>query len=237
MITIADFWAMADEARLETEYRADQNLQFLSQVTPQALKEICLQYRFFTQDFPSNLGLLISKMPKGTFKTLLGEILHEELGSGHPEAAHIELYDGFLVSLGINNQALDNSIHPENAVILSEITGLVQSMPATYGVGLVGMGGECLCQIYLATMYEYLMANPYIQASKDQLNWTFWDFHVGEADIIHRQKVRQAINDLVESQPGSLPYLVNGYQTAKANWDRFWQHSFQFAMNNVVVGV
>ena len=51
-----------------------------------------------------------------------------------------------------------------------------------YGVGLRGMGGECVCQ-YLSRFYEHLMKNRYIQERKQQIDWRFWDLHVGEHNI------------------------------------------------------
>lgn len=221
---------MADEFRLETQYQADKKLNFLSSASLEHLQQICLQYRFFTQEFSSNLGLLISKMPPGYFKTLLGEILHEELGEGNPEKAHISLYDYFLDSIGTTKETLEISILPENAVLLEEIRGLLLSMPAAYGIGLVGMGGECLCQIYLSQMHKRLLENPFIQQNKPNLAWTFWDFHTGEADIIHRQKVRAAIGDFVDQDPMNVEYLTSGYLRAKASWDQFWANNFRIAM-------
>lgn len=232
MMTCEQFWALADETRLMTEYRIDEKLNFLENVSLETLQQICLQYRYFTQDFPDNLGILISKLPQGEFKSLLGEILHEELGEGDTKGAHLRLYDQFLLSIGIDEAELENSIHPENQIILQEIQDLVKENSGIYGIGMVGMGGECLCQIYLATMYDYLLKNPYIQANKDQINWDFWTFHAGEADVIHRQKVRKAINDVVSSVPSSIDDLAAAYLKAKNNWDQFWNNNFNFSMRN-----
>ena len=230
MLNVKEFWNIADETRLETEYRVDEKLQFLQTASLEALQKICLQYRYFTKEFPDNLGVLLSKVPHGNFKSLIGEIVSEELGEGNPERAHLRLYDNFLVSIGISKDVLESSLYDNNENLLSEISQLTLTQSKTYGIGLVGMGGECLCQIYLSNMYDNLVKNPYIQKHKKSIDWEFWNFHVGEADIIHRQKVRQAINEVVNEDESSVNDLASGYLKAKHNWDTFWHNNYEIAM-------
>jgi len=45
-------------------------------------------------------------MPFGKLKSILAEILNDELGNGNSKAAHPILYDNFLKSLGIKNEEL-----------------------------------------------------------------------------------------------------------------------------------
>lgn len=154
MLSLDAFWNIADETRLETEYKVDKKLKFLQSASHEDLQNICLQYRYFTQDFPNNLAVLLAKTPQGNFKSLIGEIVSEELGEGNPERAHLRLYDNFLVSIGIPENILEKSLYPENATLLNEISQLTFRQSQAYGIGLVGMGGECLCQIYLSNMYD-----------------------------------------------------------------------------------
>ena len=235
MLSLDAFWSLADETRLETEYRVDKKLKFLQTASLESLQKICLQYRYFTKEFPDNLAVLLSKIPHGNFKSLIGKIVSEELGEGNPERAHLRLYDNFLVSIGITENVLEDSLYPDNASLLNEISQLTLSRSKTYGIGLVGMGGECLCQIYLSNMYDNLVKNPYIQNNKKSIDWGFWDFHTGEADVIHRQKVRQAINEIVDADPLSVNDLASGYQKAKHNWDTFWSNNYKIAMVKRVV--
>lgn len=235
MLSLDAFWNIADETRLETEYKVDKKLEFLQSASHEALQNICLQYRYFTKDFPDNLAVLLAKTPQGNFKSLIGEIVSEELGEGNPERAHLRLYDNFLVSIGIPENILEKSLYPENATLLNEISQLTFRQSQAYGIGLVGMGGECLCQIYLSNMYDNLIKNPYIQQHKNNINWEFWNFHIGEADIIHRQKVRQAINEIVQVDPSSVEDLASGYLKAKHNWDTFWTNNYELAMINRAV--
>ena len=231
MLSLDAFWNIADETRLETEYKVDKKLKFLQHASHEALQDICLQYRYFTKDFPDNLAVLLAKTPQGNFKSLIGEIISEELGEGNPACSHLRLYDNFLVSIGIPENSLEKSLYPENATLLNEIRQLTFRQSQAYGIGLVGMGGECLCQIYLSNMYDNLIKNPYIQQHKNSINWEFWNFHIGEADILHRQKVRQAINEIVQVDPSSVEDLASGYLKAKHNWDTFWANNYELAMN------
>ena len=91
------------------------------------------------------------------------------------------------------------------------------------------MGGECLCQIYLTAMYKFITQNPYLQANQGAIDWEFWRIHIGEEDIHHRHQVRQAINEIVEQDPTCIANLAAGYQTAKSNWDSFWDNSYQLS--------
>lgn len=230
MATISEFWEMADDARLDTEYKSDEKLKYLRSAPPEVLKQVCLQYRYFTKEFPNNLGILISKVPYGNFKSLMGEILSEELGEGVAERSHIQLYDDFLVSISLDEKTFEQSAHPDNVTLIEEIQELTQSQSAEYAIGLCGMGGECLCQVYLSNMHKNLIDNPYIVENQKNIDWRFWDFHTGEADIIHKQKVRQAISEVAELDSSNVDDLVNGYQKAKQNWDKFWDYTYNAAM-------
>ncbi len=229
MITRDDFWMIADEARLETEYLADEKLHYLQRASLKSLQQICLQYRYFTKEFPSNLGILIAKLPYGKLKSLLAEILSEELGEGDERRTHLKLWDDFLISIGISDSVFESSIYSDNIALLEEIKQLTTNQSFAYGVGLCGMGGECLCQIYLSTMHKNLIQNPYIKENKANIDWEFWKFHVGEADIIHRQLVRQAISEMADADPSCVENLAGGYQKAKHNWDRFWSNTYRAA--------
>ena len=226
-----EFWMMTDEARLETEYLADKKLHYLQKASLETLQRICLQYRYFTKEFPDNLGILVSKLPYGNMKSLIAEILSEELGEGDARRAHLKIWDDFLISIGISEDVFESSINLDNIALLKEIQQLNINQSAAYSVGLCGMGGECLCQIYLSNMHKNLIKNPYIEDNKRNIDWVFWNFHAGEADIIHRQLVRQAINEMADADPSCVEDLAAGYQKAKLNWDRFWSNIYSSAMS------
>ncbi|MGH2413983.1 MAG: iron-containing redox enzyme family protein, partial [Microcystaceae cyanobacterium] len=120
MITQEKFWMMADETRLEAEYLADEQLTYLQEASLEKLQKIFLQYRYFTKQYPNNLGVLIAKTPPGNFKSLIAEILSEELGNGKFGDSHLTLWDNFLCSLRIAPEVLETSANQDNAVLLEE---------------------------------------------------------------------------------------------------------------------
>ncbi len=103
-MTIEQFWQIANDTRLETEYLTDKKLQYLQSAPLDVLQQICLQYRYFVRDYPNNLSILVSKSPYGDFKSLMAEILAEELGSGLFQRTHLNLWDNFLTSIEIEPQ-------------------------------------------------------------------------------------------------------------------------------------
>ncbi|MBE9033558.1 iron-containing redox enzyme family protein [aff. Roholtiella sp. LEGE 12411] len=230
MITREQFWLMTDQARLEAEYMVDEKLEYLQNVPLEVLQEICLQYRYFTESYPDTLGILISKTPPGKFKSLIAEILSEELGSGNAEAAHLKIWDNFLISLGVNEDRLEISADTNNVNLLKELMQLTKDRSTAYAIGLRGMGGECLCQVYLTAMHKNMLNNSYIKMNDSNIDWTFWDIHVGEADIIHNQMVRQAINEMVDAVPTRINDLAAGYHKAKQSWDIFWNNIYNSAL-------
>ncbi len=225
VISSAEFWDMVDDTRLQTEYNIDEKVQSIRSADPGKLRRIFLQYRHFTKYYGSDLGLLIFKLSLGRLKSLVAEITAEELGNGDPERAHTRLLDHFLLDIGVDENELENSITPENLALLEELRSLMLSQPPSYAIGLRGMGGECLCQIYLTAVYRQLVENPYIREHRHAIDWTFWDIHVGEVDIEHRRMVRAAIDEVIRADPASIEPLAAGYLKAKHTWDSFWTNS------------
>lgn len=232
-MTLEEFWQLADDTRLETEYLTDKKLQYLQSASLDVLQQVCLQYRYFVRDYPNNLSILVSKTPYGDFKSLMAEILADELGSGRFQKTHLKLWDNFLTSIEIEPQALEDSLHSENFELLAELKQLTLDKPLGYVIGLCGMGGECLCQVYLTTMHKYMTLNPYMQSNKESIDWEFWNIHIGEEDIRHRLIVKSAINEIIKAEPSHLQDLVAGYQKAKSNWDEFWGNNYKFAFAEV----
>jgi len=215
------FWEITDTAKLEAEYDADQKLSYLETASVDVLINIFHEYRFFIKYFISDLGLLMFKAPFGKFKCMIAEIAMDELGDA-PEKTHLTLWDNFLVSLGDNPDTLEESNYPANIELMEGLRQHMLDKSFFYGVGLRGMGAECLCQVYLSSAYKRLLKNPNIQAMKDQIDWVFWDIHTGEEDIEHGEMVRAAIDEMLAVDESGLRPLAEGYFHAKANWEEFW---------------
>lgn len=224
-----EFWRMADNARTQAEYLVDRKLQSLQHAPLEVLKQIFVQYRYFTIFYISDLALLVYRLPFGKLRSLLADFLNDELGNGQHTQAHQQIYDDFLVSLGIPQEELEANANPANLQLLGEIRDLVMKESPWYAVGLRGMGGECLCQVYLASMHAHFIQNPAIQAMKDRLDWRFWDIHTGEIDIAHRELLREALMEAVDADPAALEGLVEGYRKSKGVFDRFWDNIFESA--------
>lgn len=227
----ASFWQMADITKEKEKYKIDKNLQYLKFAPLDILQKIFVQYRFFTHYYITDLAILISKLPFGGLKTILAEILYEELGSGKSYNAHPILYDDFLTSIGISKASMTM---PDPYCIhnLEMIQNSLLNKSWAYGVGLRGMGGECLCQIYLASMHEFFSQNFSIIAIRDRIAWKFWNIHIGEIDLHHQKIIRTAINELVIMEPNLSTDLINGYLESKEAWDRFWEQIFRSARKN-----
>ncbi|RDZ27232.1 iron-containing redox enzyme family protein [Lysobacter silvisoli] len=224
-LTVESFWRFADQAKEATEALAAQKMALLPQLPVEALRQICTQYRFFTIDYISDLALLLAKLPFGGLRSLLGQILAEELGEGDAGKAHPVLYDRFLGSIGVAPDSLERRL-PANRAILSGLTDELSARGPAFGLGLRGMGGECLCQTYLAVMFEHLQRHPYMREHADEIDWVFWTIHTGEEDIIHGELTRQAIDDYVRETPSALPELARGYERSITAWNLFWQNIF-----------
>ena len=217
------FWNFADAAKEATEALAAQKMKALEDMPVESLREFCTQYRFFTIEYISDLALLLAKLPFGGLRSLLSQILSEELGEGDASRAHPEIYDRFLASIGVPRERLDRGL-PENRRILGELTQELWEREPAFGVGLRGMGGECLCQTYLSVMFEHMRTHPYLRAHQDTIDWEFWTIHTGEEDIVHGELTRAAIDEYLRQDPSVLPELARGYERSITAWNLFWQN-------------
>jgi hypothetical protein len=219
---------MADEAQVQTEVLAEARFVRAADCDLPTLRKILIQYRFFTLYYIGDLAYLIAMLPFGKLRSFMAHILDEELGNGDETAAHPELYDSFLRSIGVANHELEDGI-AKNMSMLEEIRHAMVREPYPYGIGLRGMGGECMCQIYLAKLYGHFMKNPYIQQLKDTVDWRFWDIHIGPVDVHHREETRALLNKLVLGQPELGRQINAGFQASIRTWDLFWANIIEGA--------
>lgn len=229
---VETFWKLTDLTKMEEKYKIDKNLQSLKYLPLSNLKKIFIQYRYFTHYYISDLAILISKMPFGKLRSILANILDEEMGDGNELNAHPALYDDFLLSIGVPSHML-NYADPYCLDILDQIQKSLHTHSWAYGVGLRGMGGECLCQIYLSTMHAFFSQNLSILGMQHKIEWKFWDIHIGEVDLHHQKIVRAAINELIILNPAFADDLIAGYIESKKAWDLFWAQIFKAAQMNI----
>jgi hypothetical protein len=119
--------------------------------------------------------------------------------------------------------------NPANLQLLQGISRSLTEQSWAYGIGLRGMGGECLCQIYLSAMYDHFIQNKWVQENTGKISWKFWEIHIGDVDIEHRELTQAAINDLIRRDPSTLPDLMAGYIESKQAWSLFWRNIYEDA--------
>ena len=222
------FWARAELSRLEARFAIAKEMDALPRLSIQALRAVTLQYRYFTQIFVTDLAHLVVRCPEGRLRSLLGQLVNEELGCGDPEQAHLRLYDRFLESIGAitpgaTGDALGTCAHPKVRELLGELSSRTVNRSLFYAIGMRGMGGECVCGVYFSVMHVHLRKHPFILEHESHIDWRFWDIHAGHADIEHNNLVRAAVAELLDGKPPDAVHEVAaGYDHGTAAWDEFW---------------
>jgi heme oxygenase-like protein len=231
LIAIADstgrFWEMADALQERTVSHAQGLFEFAERASPRQLMDLLVQYRFFTIYCIADIAILVARMRDGRLRSFLAEIVSDELGNGDPQLAHPCLYDDFLRSLGVPLTCLDGVGLPSNIAMLNRVrkTLLEQDCSMAYGVGLRGMGGACVGRLYLSRLYRHFVKNPYIQSGRQDIDWRFWELHVGDHDVDHRRRTRELINDEIVGRCSSdLQELERGYRESMGSWRAFWSN-------------
>ncbi len=222
------FWARAELSKLEARFAIAKEMDALPGLSIQALRAITLQYRYFTQLFVTDLAHLVVRCPEGRLRSLLGQLVNEELGCGDPEQAHLRLYDRFLETIGAIEHGttadqLRARAHPKVCELLAELSSRTTNRSIFYAIGMRGVGGECVCGVYFSVMHVHLRKHPFIIEHESQIDWRFWDIHAGHADIEHNKLVRAAVAELLEGKhPDAVNEVAAGYDHGTAAWDEFW---------------
>jgi hypothetical protein len=184
-LSLEAFWERAAISKLEAKFAVAREMEAIPHLALHQLRAIVFQYRYFTQAFVTDLAVLVARCPEGRLRSLLGQLLNEELGQGNPEAAHLQLYDRFLHSIGaIADDArpaeLRDQIHPRVRTLLDELRDRTASRPLLYAIGM-------------RVVIEH----------ESKIDWTFWDIHTGHADLEHNELVRSAVKEFVRRDDGS----------------------------------
>jgi hypothetical protein len=223
------FWRLADELQDRTISHAGQLFAFAERADPRQLRSLLIQYRFFTIYYIPDIAILVARLPDGRLRSFLAGILSDELGCGDPLMAHPRLYDDFLKSLGAEGEDLDALAIKGNIELLDSARRKLidPNVDTAYGVGLRGMGGECVCQVYLSHLYEHITKNRYVQERHAEIDWRFWELHIGDHDIAHRERTRELIdNEILSQSPAALQSIGEGYRESMRSWSAFWANVF-----------
>ena len=224
---LEDFWHRADADALRMKYSLDVNLNVLQALPAADLRQLLLEYYAFTDRYTEDLGILLGRLGEGQLKDTLGDILEDEQGRGADLRSHRRLYSDFLVSLGIPAARVIDYRNAANLSILDQVTSRLRTCSLPFAIGARGMGGECLCQIYLEVMYEKFIKNPSVAAEKDRIEWEFWEIHTGPVDQVHRERTREAISSFFTDRPGDVEELSKGFEYGLGSWDAFWRNAFR----------
>ena len=222
------FWARAELSKLEARFAIAREMDALPRLSIQALRAITLQYRYFTQVFVTDLAHLVVRCPEGRLRSLLGQLVNEELGCGDPEHAHLRLYDRFLESIGAiergaTGEQLHGRAHPRVRELLGDLSSRTANRSTLYAIGMRGMGGECVCGVYFSVMHGHLRKHPFIVEHESRIDWRFWDIHAGHADIEHNTLVRSAVAELLDGRHAdAVNEVAAGYDHGTATWEEFW---------------
>ncbi|HEX2687356.1 MAG TPA: iron-containing redox enzyme family protein [Kofleriaceae bacterium] len=223
------FWARTELSKLEAKFAVAREMDALPRLSIQALRAIALQYRYFTQAFATDLAFLVARCPEGRLRSLLGQLVNEELGCGDPQEAHLQLYDRFLESIGAiepgaSAEELGARVHPGVRELLTELRDRTANKSTFYAIGVRGMGEECVCGVYFSVMHVHLRKHPFIIENESNIDWRFWNIHAGHADLEHNQLVRAAVAELLldGEPPDAVNEVAAGYDYGTATWDGFW---------------
>jgi hypothetical protein len=223
------FWARAELSKLAARFAVAKEMTALPRLPIEALRAVALQYRYFTQAFATDLALLVVRCPEGRLRSLLGQLVNEELGAGDPAASHLALYDRFLEDIGALDpraraEQRSAHIHPRVRELLADLRDRTRHRSAFYAIGLRGMGGECVCGVYFSVMHVQLCKHPFIVEHAARIDWRFWDIHAGHADAEHNQLVRAAVAELLldGNPPEAVSEVAAGFDHGTAAWEEFW---------------
>jgi Iron-containing redox enzyme len=226
--SMKDFWQLSRAAWSTAQHLVDENVQGLQHADMDQLRYVLTQYRWFTHYYSGDLAILIYKLPPSSLRSFLAECLLEEQGMGDPTQTHPAMYDRFLLSIGVPANQLETTLDGRNLALLESFRSKLLSGSYMYGVGLRGMGAECLCQVYLEAVHHYLLKNEEISSRRREIDWTFWDIHASEADQMHGEKTRDLIERLATS-PEKIRSLTLGYLEAERMFLEFWLNAYRGA--------
>lgn len=88
----ATFWRKADKLQGKTLRKSDVLFSYLASAPIETLKEILIQYRYFTAYYIPDLALLIARLENGPLRSFLVEILNDELGQENLAHAHMTIF-------------------------------------------------------------------------------------------------------------------------------------------------
>lgn len=234
--SINEFWELTDDTSVTEEIIAFDGLYRLATCSLEEMMQVFRHYRLFAVRYLDDLTIMISRLPFGEFKAYMVQVLYEELGLKTSEGYEnniVNLLDKFLASLGASPEIyLDRSLEvTKNVALLDDLSKSLNSKSMYYAIGLRGVGTECLCQVYLAAMFELCEQNPYFQNMQDSLDPRFLERYLRPNEPQHRIKLRDWIADLILVDPNGLSELKQGLEEARVSFHQFFDNIYHHIDN------
>jgi hypothetical protein len=117
-VTSDSFWGIADTVQKATLSEATGLFSSVPSLSPEELRSILVQYRYFTVYYIPDLSLLITRIKNEVLRSFLADILWDELGRGDSTSAHPRLYDDFMRSIGASDDQIETSALTSNISLL-----------------------------------------------------------------------------------------------------------------------
>ncbi len=228
---IEAFWQATEDFAVAEEITAKDSLQRLATCNIDEMILLFRHYPLFTIRHIDDLGIVFSRLPFGELKAFFSKVLFEEFGmesEGGFANNHVHLLDSLMVSMGADEAfCRDPSVElSSNMALLDDISDDCSNKSLAFAIGLRGMGTECLCQVYLTTIFNLVEINPIFDAKKDTLDLRFEQLHRGEVERLHRINMREMIANLIKENPEQLPEIMAGYQKAQASFHLFFANIY-----------
>ncbi len=221
-----ELWDLVEQEKKNAKTVAIQSLECIESLSGEDLGNVFIHYEHFLSSYPKNLAFLISNLPSGLLQTSLSSILSDELGNGNLKNNHRNLLKDFTKNfIGENYQAFFEKASSPSSLGVSLSTFLenqTRTRTTSFGVGMIGMGGECVCELYLGQFYQQFTRNLAFIDKKPVVDMKFWEIHLNKEEAEHEDIVVRGVNDYLSNNPQYISEVAQGFLCNAMVWKDFW---------------
>lgn len=218
-----EFWEWVEATKKEAEVNMPKKFEWLSHASEAGIQRAITQFYPFIWHYTYDLSEIVGRLPHSPLRTLVAQILSEELGDGNYAFCHLEMWRSFIYSMGVNKDVdVDSLIDPKVLKIISEQSNIIRNVNVDEALGLRGIIGECVCETYLKALHTNIIKNPAWHKYGNKIDNTFWDIHLNGGDEHHNQLIIQGVSNYVAGDESKLKDIEKGYIAAMDIWQRYW---------------
>ncbi len=218
-----EFWDWVEATKQDAEENMPKEFSWLSEVSETGMQQAAIQFHSFIWFYTYDLAKIIGKLPHSPLRTLVAEILSEELGDGDFSRSHLHLWEKFVYSLGVDhNKDIKSLVHKDVFNIVNAQSDRIGEVSLHQALGLRGIIGECVCETYLKSLHINLVKNPLWAEKGEEINTLFWHIHLDGGDEEHNQMVIDGVSDYAKDDPVILQEIADGYIEAMEIWKIYW---------------